>query len=214
MPAKHSYSQTQRLLLVLQFGGDVIVSLVALCVGYWLRFHSPLHQIGVEARNPDFGTYGPLLIFGAALLIATYAYLKLYDPRLVLRPHRAVNIVLRGTFFWFLLFLGASLILKFEPPISRIFVAISCLTTFAFIVAWRFIFYALVSRSRWRDRMTQQVLIVGWNGEAAKLADAITYDKNHPYVVYGVLTTPSSTHTVLGQRHLGDWKELEAAVAA
>ena len=214
MPAKRSYPRTQHLLLSLQFGGDIIVSLLGLCAGYWMRFHSPLRRVGVEPANPDFGTYSPLLMLGAVLLLGSYAFLKLYDARLLLRPHRAANIILRGTFFWFLIFLGTSLILKFQPPISRLFVATSCLTTLACMIAWRFGFYWVLSRSSWRDRMTQRVAFVGWNSEAAKLADAIFQDRNHPYAVHGVLTTPGTENQVSrDQRVLGRWQELDTVLA-
>jgi exopolysaccharide biosynthesis polyprenyl glycosylphosphotransferase len=211
MPAKRTYPRTQHLLLVLQFGGDVIVSLLGLCLGYWVRFNSPMRRIGVEAINPDFGTYSPLLMMGAILLLGSYAFLKLYDARLLLRPHRSISIIIRGTFFWFLLFLGTSLILKFQPAISRLFVATSCLTTLVCMIGWRYAFYGVLSRSKWRERMTQRVAVVGWNGEAAKLADAIFQDQNHPYAVHGVLTTPG-TETQVGrdQRILGRWQDLDA----
>jgi exopolysaccharide biosynthesis polyprenyl glycosylphosphotransferase len=210
MPAKRTYPRTQQVLLFLQFGGDVVVSLLGLCLGYWVRFHSPMRRVGVEAANPDFGTYSPLLIMGAVLLLVSYGFLKLYDARLLLRPHRATNIILRGTFFWFLIFLATSLILKFQPPISRLFVATSCLTTLACMITWRFGFYWFLSNSSWRDRMTQRIAVVGWNGEAAKLADAVFHDDNHPYVVHGVLTTPGTEAQVLReQRMLGRWEELD-----
>lgn len=192
MPSKRSYPRSQSLLITLQFVGDFAVILAGLSAGYWLRFHSPLRRIGIEPTNPNFETYSPLLFWGALLLMGSFAYLRLYDARLLLRPNRVVNIMMRGTFFWFLLFLGTSLLLKFEPAISRIFVATSCFTTFALLVAWRVGFVEALSRSAWRERIIQRVAFVGWSREAEDLSHAIHKDENHPYSVYGVIFTPAT----------------------
>lgn len=204
MPAKRSYPRSQNLLLTLQMLGDLLFSYLGLCVGYWLRFNTPLRDIGVESSEVTFEIYNQLLLLGAALLITSYAFLKLYDARLLLRPQRAANIILRGTFFWFLLFLSTSLILKFDPPISRIFVATSFLTTLAIMLIWRFGFFYVLSHSEWQERITQRVALVGWSADAESLTQAILNDKNHPYSVYGVVSTPA-THTQISrdQRQLG-----------
>jgi exopolysaccharide biosynthesis polyprenyl glycosylphosphotransferase len=214
MSAKRTYPRSQSLLLTLQFVGDLAVILAGLTAGYWLRFHTPMRRIGVEPSRLDFGTYSPLLILGAFFMIGSFAYLKLYDARLLLRPNRAINIIIRGIFFWFLIFLGTSLTLKFEPSISRIFVATSCLTTLVFMVAWRFTFFEMLSRSSWRERIIQRVAFVGWSNEAENLNQAIVNDLNHPYSVYGVITTSSTlSQTSRGQRVLGPVDSFDTILA-
>lgn len=204
MPSKRTFPKSQSLLLTLQLLGDLLFSYLGLCIGYILRFNTPLREIGVESSEVTFEIYNQLLLLGAALLIASYSFLKLYDARLLLRPQRAANIILRGTFFWFLLFLSTSLILKFDPPISRIFVATSFMTTLVIMLAWRIAFFHLLSRSEWRERITQRVALVGWSSDAESLARAIFHDKNHPYSVYGVVTTPATQSQVSrDQRQLG-----------
>jgi FlaA1/EpsC-like NDP-sugar epimerase len=173
MFAKRSHPRSQNLLLTLQLLGDLLFSYLGLCVGYAIRFNTPLKGFGVESTKVTFDIYNQLLLLGSALLIASYAFLKLYDARLLLRPQRAANIIMRGTFFWFVLFLSTSLILKFDPPISRIFVATSCLSTLSVMFLWRFGFFYVLSKSDWRERITQRVALVGWSGEAEKLAQAI-----------------------------------------
>jgi FlaA1/EpsC-like NDP-sugar epimerase len=196
MFAKRSYPRSQNLLLTLQLLGDLLFSYLGLCVGYAIRFNTPLKGFGVESTKVTFDIYNQLLLLGSALLIASYAFLKLYDARLLLRPQRAANIIMRGTFFWFVLFLSTSLILKFDPPISRIFVATSCLSTLVIMLLWRFGFFYVLSKSDWRERITQRVALVGWSGEAEKLAQAILHDENHPYSVYGVISTPATENQV------------------
>jgi exopolysaccharide biosynthesis polyprenyl glycosylphosphotransferase len=213
MHRKRSFPRTQSALLTLLLLGDILVCYGGLVVGYVLRFKTPLRQIGIETNIINFERYQPLLWIGTLFLVVTYGYLKLYDPRLFLRPHRVMNIVMRGTFFWFIAFLGISLTLKFEPSVSRIFVAISCMTTFAVIMAWRWCFFLWLSRSAWRERILQRVAYVGWTEEARKLAEAIHADRNHPYDSCGVITTKSlaieAEPQFLGLPRLGSLEELE-----
>lgn len=214
MVGKRSYPRTQSALLLLQLIGDFAACYGGLTAAYLIRFKTSLRSVGVEATNISFELYQPLIWTGALLFVATYGYLKLYDPRLLLRPQRVLSIVLKGTIFWFILFLLISLTLKFEPRVSRLFVGFSCLTVFAFMMAWRWGFFVALSRTRWRERILQRVVYVGWTEEARKLAEAIHGDKNHPYESHGIITTsaPPETgeHSHLGLPILGGIGEADA----
>ncbi len=210
---KRSFPRTQSALLTLLLLGDILVCYFGLVTGYVLRFKTPLRQFGVETSSINFELYQPILWIGTLFLIITYGYLNLYDPRLFLRPHRVMNIVMRGTFFWFVVFLGISLILKFEPSISRVFVAVSCFTTFIVIISWRWAFFLWLRHTSWRERILQRVAYVGWTDEARKLAEAIHADRNHPYDSCGVITTQPAGSGIelnfMGIPRLGDVSELE-----
>jgi exopolysaccharide biosynthesis polyprenyl glycosylphosphotransferase len=211
MPAKRAANVTQNTLLGILFAGDLGVCFAGLNAGYWIRFYSPMCHYGVT-EVPDWNTYLPLLLFGAMFFVVSYAYLKLYNPLLLLRPVRAGYIILRGTVFWVLLFLSVSLIVKFAPPVSRLFVAVSCGTTFLFMLAWRRLFFLVLSNSALRIQLVQRVAIVGWNEEAAQLAQAVLTDSNHPYDIAGVILTPKelgASRDYLGRHPLGSLSELE-----
>jgi exopolysaccharide biosynthesis polyprenyl glycosylphosphotransferase len=213
MRSKRPFSRTQTTLLLVQLAGDLIVSFAGLSLGYWLRFHSALQHIGLENPYARYGTYVSLLALGALFLIGSYVFLRLYSPRLLLRPHRSALIIVRATFFWFLIFFSISFILKFEPSVSRIFAATACGTTLVAMFVWRYAFFHLLKRSRWRERIIQRVVVIGWSDEAARLARAILHDNNHPYQVYGIVTTgegePGGTN---GERILGPLAELNSIV--
>lgn len=213
MLTKRSYPRTQNLVLLLLVGGDTAFAFAGLALGYWLRFDTPLRHVGVEA-TPDvtFGTYAKLLIIGTGFLVGTYSYLKVYDGRLLLRPNRSLITIAKATVFWFAAFLGTSLALKFEPSVSRIFVALSCATTLATETAWRTCFHAILQRTRWRDRITQRVLLVGWSRDADQVVAAVHSDRNHPYEIVGYVST-QERNVDQYERHacraLGTFSELE-----
>lgn len=212
MVRKRSYPRTQSALLTLLLLGDILVCYLGLAAGYWLRFNTPLRRVGIESAGVSLDLYQPLLWLGSLFLILSYGYLKLYDPRLLLRPNRVMSVVMRGTFFWFVAFLGISLTLRFEPNISRIFVAVSCITTFCTIMAWRWGFFWWLSRSPWRDRILQRVAYVGWTDESRRLAEAIHLDRNHPYDSMGVIVTHPVTESeqyFSGLPYLGNLDQLD-----
>jgi len=188
-----TFPRTRIFLLSIQLGSGFIVCFLGLSAGYWLRFFSPLRHIGVEPLDPNYRTYLPLLVFGTLCLVGSFAYLELYDGRLLLRPHEAIAIIVRGIFFWFLFFLSASLIIDFNPAISRMFVAFSCITTFLAMTIWRYAFYFVLVHSRWRDRIMQRVALIGWSEEATRVVHAISQDQTSAYRVCGLITTGGAT---------------------
>lgn len=189
MPHRSRSTRTSRALLVLQLLGDTLACFLGLSVAYYLRFETPLQKFGVEAKDASYLAYLPLLCVGTFLFVGTFVGLSAYTPALLLRPNRSLLVVIRAIFFWVLVYLGASLALKFEPSISRVFVATGAATTLGLLALWRGAFHLIVSRDRIRDAVAQSVVILGWSNEAARLIDAIRTDRNHPYDFLGYIST-------------------------
>lgn len=192
MPHRSRTTHISRSLLVLQFFGDTLACFLGLSLAYWLRFETPLRTLGIEAKMASYSTYLPLIYVGAVLFVSTFAALSAYNPAHLLRPSRSINIVIRGVFFWVLVYLGTSLALKFEPAISRIFVAVAAPTTLGILAAWRWGFFRIASGDAIRDRIAQSVVILGWSHEAARLVDAIRSDANHPYDFVGYVSSSTN----------------------
>ncbi len=213
MASKRTFPRTQNLLVSILFLGDIAFAYAGLTVGYVLRVKSPLREIGITPSGISFELYQPLLWLGTLFILATFYFQNLYDARLLLRPLRALSHITRGIALWVVAFLGFSLVFHFEPSISRIFVFISSLTTLTALMFWRFSYYQILSRSHWRDRLLQRVVIIGWSEEAQKVVDAIDRDSNHPYKVVGIVETSTITDTnprhFLGERLLGRLDRLE-----
>jgi hypothetical protein len=173
--------------------GDTLFAFGALALGYWLRYASPVGRLGLEVPDATFRTYLPLLLVGVAFLIAAYAQLNLYTERLLLRKFQSIALIVKGTSLWFAAYLGLSLVLKFDPPISRLFVVIGFVCVIAVMAVWRSLFYFLLTRPAWRDRVRQRVAVLGWNDEARNLTETLTADPAHPYRFCGVIPLPDET---------------------
>lgn len=171
--------------------GDTVVAFAALSLAYWLRYESPLREFAtIEVADARFSAYVPLLLLGVAFLIAGFAQLNLYEERLLLRKYQGLSLVIKATTIWVAAYLGLALVVKFDPPISRLFVPIAYVCVLALMFLWRSAFYSLLVRPRWRERIRQQIAVLGWSEEAAALVAELAAQPAHPYQFRGVVTLP------------------------
>jgi exopolysaccharide biosynthesis polyprenyl glycosylphosphotransferase len=190
-PAANSLRETVAPLALL--AGDTLVTFAGLALGWWLRYVSPIGRIGIDVPDATFAKYLRLLLVGVALLIAAFAQFGLYDTRLLLRRYQSLNAIFKGSAFWLLAYLGVSLVLEFNPPISRLFVVIAFVCVVVLLYAWRALAYTLVTRSPLLSRLRRRAILLGWNDQARMLAAEIARDPAHPFVLAGVVTLSGDT---------------------
>jgi exopolysaccharide biosynthesis polyprenyl glycosylphosphotransferase len=181
----------QRTLPAVLFAGDALCVFGGLLIGYGLRYHTPLGSIFIEVPDAKLRDFLPLLLLGTAFFLAAFVHLNLYDERLLLRRYQSLNIILKGTAFWFFAYLGVSLVLKFAPPISRLFVVFACAAALLLLYLWRSAFYAVVAAPRWRERIQQRAAVLGWNAEARALTQEIAALPAHPFRLVGLIDLPA-----------------------
>jgi len=184
--------------------GDTVVAFGGLAAGYGLRYASALGRLGIDVPNARFSAYLPLLLLGVGFLLVAYGHFNLYDEKLLLRKYQSIGIIIKGTVIWLAAYLGLSLVLKFEPPISRLFVTIAFLTTLGFMYLWRSVFYLVVNRPGIRERVQQRALVLGWNEEARLLIDEITKQPAHPYHIVGLVPLPGDESPFTSLGNYGD----------
>jgi exopolysaccharide biosynthesis polyprenyl glycosylphosphotransferase len=170
--------------------GDALFAFAGFALGYWTRYHTPLGAVGIDVPNAVFSAYVPLLLLGVAFLIAGYAQLGLYEERLLLRKYQGIALIIKGTTMWLAAYLALALVIKVDPPISRLFVPLAYICVLLVMFGWRSAFYAALVRPRWRERIRQRVAILGWNDEASALAADLESLPAHPYRFCGVITGP------------------------
>ena len=186
----HSARLRKVILPALLVAGDALVAFGALSLGYWLRYETPVGSVGLEVPDAAYVQYLPLLLLGTAFLTVAYAQLGLYEERLLLRKFQSLNIVIRGTTFWLIAYLSLSLVLKFDPPISRWFVVLAYGLVLASMFAWRSFAYAVFTHPARVGRIRQRVAVFGWNEEARALATDLAASPAHPLAFAGVIPLP------------------------
>jgi exopolysaccharide biosynthesis polyprenyl glycosylphosphotransferase len=190
------------------FLGDALSAIGGLVAGYHMRYHTPISEWGLAVPEATLTAYIPLLSLGAAMLLASYMYLGLYDPRLLLRRIFGMSLVMKALAFWLVAYLCVSLVLKFEPAISRLFVLVAFGTTFVITYLWRSVFYLIITRPGLVERLKQRVAIVGTDQTARSFAAEIAPQRTHSLSIVGFVENaeaPADDRTGV----LGTFDELE-----
>ena len=191
--------------------GDTAVAFAGLTLGYWLRYNSALGALGLDVPDARFSDYLPLLLMGVVFLIAAFAQQGLYDGRMLLRKQHSLNLLARGTVFWVLVYLAFSLVIKFNPPISRLFVVIAGVVTLLLLCLWRELFYRMITGTALLPRLQQRVALLGWNVAAQGLVREVQKSRAHPYTIVGSID--DGTHPPMNPlRGLGSIHELGAVL--
>jgi exopolysaccharide biosynthesis polyprenyl glycosylphosphotransferase len=190
---KFRWHPTVEFVLVLALLGDALVIFGASAFGFWLRFDSGLIPLYSNVKlAPTFLDYFRLLLMGTVFLLGTFVHLELYSERCLMRYFRTARVVVEGTIFWLFMYLAVSLILKFDPPISRLFMLTTVVCTLSAVLAWRIVFFECMHWKVFAINFQQRVLFVGWCKEAEQLEKEIQNDSNHPFKIIGCLSSPQS----------------------
>jgi exopolysaccharide biosynthesis polyprenyl glycosylphosphotransferase len=110
-------------------------------------------------------------------------------------------------------------VLKFDPPISRLFVIVAFVCVVVLLYAWRTLAYLLVARTTLLGRLRRRAILLGWNEDARALAAEIARDPAHPFALAGCIRLPVDTNAPfdLPPREvcpaLGEVADLEAILA-
>lgn len=202
-------------LIAVSFLGDATVVLLGLMVGFWLRFRSGWVTFGVPPTgHRELSDYFTLMAVGTAFFLAAFAHLDLYDQRNLLRFRRTALIIVKAAVFWFCAYLGTSLALKFDPPISRIYAAVSVISCVGLLMVWRFLFAQVVQTEAIARHLRQRVIIVGWTPEVWRLMEAIETDTSHPYEIVGSVQ-PQGEHPQPippSLKVLGNYEDIEKLI--
>jgi hypothetical protein len=79
---------------------------------------------------------------------------------------------------------------KFQPPLSRVYVALATGTAMAGLYSWRRLFYRFLRQESVAGKLRQRILVVGWTDYAQRLKEIIERDPSHPYEVVACVPTP------------------------
>jgi exopolysaccharide biosynthesis polyprenyl glycosylphosphotransferase len=174
-------------IVILSIICDTIVIAGAMLFSFWLRFHTVVREFGVisEITLRDYAGYAAI---GAASMLLTLAYRQFYTKSVILRYRRVARQIFESSILWVLGFLSISLILKFEPPVSRLYVAIAGTNILVGLLAMRWFFNRFAHRADVVASLRQRVLFVGWNAETERLAAAFGTDQADAYELVGCVT--------------------------
>ena len=175
---------------LLCLAGDAGVAFISQLAAFWLRFHTPLRALGVDAQEIMLGDYLNYIICGSLSLILLFAQKQTYDPGWLLQGHSRLKQVVTPCLLWGAGFLGFSLLFNFRPPISRAYVALATTTAIVGLYAWRRCLYTYLQREFIVRKHRHRILTVGWTAYAQRLRAIIESDASHPYDVVCCVPIP------------------------
>lgn len=186
------------ILLWIAILGDAIAASLGMVISHWVRFQSGVVSFddswwtsgGGRASSPLSNYFG-LLVVGLVLLLGTFFSMNLYCNKNFLRFRSSALVVTRAVSLWLMIYLGVSLVLKFNPSISRVFAVLSAIFAWIFILCWRFTLIKATKAFGVASWLTKRVAFFGWSDAADRLVKSIEQESSDNYLIAGVILDSS-----------------------
>ena len=204
---RHRVWMAHQKLVALSFLGDASIVLFSLLAAYLLRFETDFRHFGVIDPSIDLPAYIGHVVLGSLGLIALLANFRVHDPRNFLAIRRIFALLAKSCALWFLLFVTIALLLKIEPPISRVFCVLGAVLSFVGLAAWRWLLYCLFRREPIASALRQKVVFVGWNDACDEALVRFSEGRAHAFQVIGCIATGRGPETDAGVTVLGTWAD-------
>jgi exopolysaccharide biosynthesis polyprenyl glycosylphosphotransferase len=196
------------------FLSDLFIVTSALMLAHWIRYETAVVNIGVPPERP-FGwlDYIGHHVLGIVLLMGCLTNFRVYSRECLLSFTNTLRGIFKATFVWILGYLGLTLLLKFDPPISRLFCSIGLGLVLLVLPVWRGILWRVISREKSSRSLRQRALVVGWSSDFAGAVETFTSASDRPFDIVGVITPPDGkfqTPVPPNMPVMGSFESLEA----
>ena len=200
--------------LYISITGDTIVALVASLLAFWVRFRTVFSKIGVIDQL-TLRQYGAYIVLGTISLVATLAWMGIYNRGVLLRSRWISARIAKGVVIWSASFLAITLALKFHPSISRVYTALNGACALLALVAWRGVLGSILRHPSQCQALRQRTVFLGWNSEADRMWRTLIQDEASAYDVIGWVDNgqaPSEAPTTSAPRYLGSYDQLASVL--
>lgn len=218
-PAQVAFADSRgrlRELLITSFLGDAFAVVLGLAIASWLRFDTPLNQVGsAGSASIPWTDYARHIVFGSALFLILLGALQLYSSPPMLRLRQSGGVLLKAAGAWLLAHFALAALLRPETDVSRIYVFLGGATSALALLAWRAALDRYIARSAAAGRLHRRILFVGWSEPAAAFADSVISARDPFYEVAGCVPSPAGRYAKTPParlRRLGDYQELRALI--
>ncbi|HRQ88627.1 MAG TPA: sugar transferase [Bacteroidia bacterium] len=170
---------------------DLLVVSAALVLARWIRFETFVSGFGVPT-DEDFrsGDYLGHLALGVGLMMAILTNFRLYTRENLLSYTNTLRIVFKSSCVWILAYLALTLMLKFDPPISRVYCVIGLATTVLLLPLWRGLLWRMIGREEISCSLRQRALVVGWSRDFSRAVKVFGDAPDRPFDIVGVIAPP------------------------
>jgi len=170
---------------------DWLIIVAALFGAHWLRFETTLSSIGVPA---DAGVvqadYFGHLVLGVGLMVAILLGQGIYTRECLLSFLNTIRAIWKGALIWLLVYLSFTLILKFEPSISRVYCVLGAVLLVGALSIWRAILWRIICLDKHSQVLRLRAVIVGWSDDFEDAIDRLVVATDRPFDIIGVVRAP------------------------
>ena len=177
-------------LIVQSFTGDLVVVTLMLCLAYWVRFVSPVSIWILADETVTLASYLGQIALGITLMMALLVNFRTYHPARLLSFVSLATSVVKATLIWILAFMGISLVLKFQPGISRLYTLFGFGLATVGLLTWRVFFNRYLWNEDVARRLRERVLIIGWTNESKRMVELLSRGSRCPYEIAGAVEPP------------------------
>ena len=192
---------------------DALVILSSLMLGYWIRFQTWVSHTGTpESSVLYFSDYFGHFVLGGILMILSLVNFRFYTRECLLSYPTTMRVIAKASLLWLLAFLCITLVLKVDPPISRMFSGITMVIMIVGLSLSRLLLHAFISKKKFSSSLRQRALVVGWNREFSESLDTFRAAPERHFDIVGAVAPPSGKfeHPVPNQMPvMGRFDDLE-----
>jgi exopolysaccharide biosynthesis polyprenyl glycosylphosphotransferase len=200
-------------IVAVAFAGDILLIWSALLLSFYIRFQTPIREWGINSP-PRISEYLGYIILASVIYVGMLCYGGVYDHRNLLKLGTVTSRILKWSVAWVGLILLGSFMLKFEPPVSRIYCVMAWVITPSILVLWRSVFQLLLIRTSALSALRQRVVFVGWNQHSAHLARNFIHSPDSGYQVVGYIHGHADERTDISIPYLGAIDEAERIISS
>ncbi len=168
---RHNRAKWESTIALSAVAGDLLMILLGFVLAYWLRFQSgliPLHS-GLGVYLPVITDYWKLILFGMMAVLGGLLTKCSYEYKDLLAPDKYLakfTVILSVCLF---AFIGVSLAVKTNPPISRLFVVCSWIFIFLALYIWRLLLSRILRHPAVVLRLRKRLVVIGAGPETLRI---------------------------------------------
>jgi len=180
--------------VVFAFLADTTLVALALIFAQWLRFETPVAAWGVpDQDNLTLRDYAGHIIIGTTLMMLFLLNFRFYSRENLLSYTHTLSTIVKSGIIWFFGFLTITMMLKFDPPISRVFCVLGLTAIVLALPTWRAVLWRIMRTRAIARSLRQRAMVVGWSEEFARAAKHFEDAPERPFDIVGVIAPPGGT---------------------
>ncbi len=172
---------------------DSVFFIGAMLLAYFIRVESGWFDPWLISSDLKPIDYAGHFCFGVLLYLILATYRGMYVDTTFFRIRAVLPGVMKLGAYWCVIYLFISLVFKFDPPISRLYVAVTALLCVPSLLLGRICYSFVLSRAKWSHQLRQKIVIIGWAHELQQLIVSVESDPQLPYGIEGWVQSDSDS---------------------